>query len=278
MDPERGGGQLMGRFSRRSVIRTAALVPLAVKAGCARRISPNRELSVAAPVDGDVTIPLSQAPELGSVGGAIVARPQSSSDVILVANTGAGYVALEARCPHAGCNVAWVPEDREAECPCHGSRFAGDGALLNPPAQTDLPAFPAGSDGQGNVVVHLFAGDGTFPDRVRNGQCVFPVSHFPALANVGGIVLGRPDGFPTPLLLTRLTSGTGPDAIGAIDAVCTHLGCTVLPGQGILQCPCHDSRFDLTGKFLQGAAGADLFHYPVSFDGTTVTVATGPLT
>src|SRR5437588_12382312 len=194
----------------------------------------------------------------------------------LVANTGAGYLALGARCPHEGCEVAWVPEDRQVECPCHASRFAGDGTVLNPPARTNLTAFPAEADGQGNVVVHLLAGDGTFKERVQNGQVSFPINEFPALVNVGGVVLGRPDGFPGPLLVARLAAGTTADAIAAVSAVCTPLGCTVLPGAGGLQCPCHDSRFDLTGRFLQGPAGTNLLSYAVAFDGTTVTVSTTP--
>jgi len=37
------------------MIRTAALVPLAAKLGCARRIDTNREVSVPAPVDGNAS-------------------------------------------------------------------------------------------------------------------------------------------------------------------------------------------------------------------------------
>src|SRR2546421_3433009 len=261
---------------RRSMMKTAALVPLAAKLACVRRIAPNRSMNVAAAVDGDVTIALAQAPELSRAGGAIVAHPLGSPGGYLVANTGSGYLALRAECPHEGCEVAWVPEDRLVECPCHGSRFAGDGTVLNPPARANLTGLPAEADGQGNVVVHLFAGDGTFKERVQNGQVSFPVSEFPALANVGGVVLGRPDGFPGPLLVARLAAGTTADAIAAVSAVCTHLGCTVLPGAGGLQCPCHDSRFDLTGRFLQGPAGTNLLSYAVAFDGTTVTVSTTP--
>ena len=258
------------------MIRTAALVPLAAKVACVRRISENRSLAVPPAVDGDVVVALAQAPELSRAGGAVIARPAGSAGGYLVAFTGAGYVAMRAECPHQGCDVAWVPEDREVECPCHGSRFAGDGTVLNPPALTDLPSFPAEADGQGNVVVHLFAGDGTFAERLQGGQLTFPISEFPALANVGGIVLGRPTGFPGPLLVTRLAAGAGPDAVGAVSAVCSHLGCTVLPAAGALQCPCHDSRFDLTGKFLQGPAGTSLLRYTVAFDGSTVTVSTAP--
>ena len=266
----------MADFSRRSMIRTAALVPLAAKLGCARRISTNRSVAVAPAVDGDVVVPLSQAPELSVGGGAIIARPAGSAGAYLVAFTGSGYVALRAECPHEGCNVAWVPEDRQAECPCHGSRFAGDGTVLNPPALTDLTSFPAESDSQGNVVVHLFAGDGTFAERVSDGQLTFPISEFPALANVGGVVVGRATGFPGPLLLARVAAGAGPDALAALSAVCTHLGCTVLPSAGALQCPCHDSRFGLTGNVLQGPATDGLIGYTVAFDGTTVTVSTTP--
>jgi cytochrome b6-f complex iron-sulfur subunit len=265
----------MADFSRRSMIRTAALVSLATKVGCARRISTNRSLTVAAPVDGDVIIALSQAAELARAGGAVIAIPQGTSDGYLLANTGAGFVALGARCPHEGCDVAWVAEDREIECPCHGSRFAGDGTVLNPPAQTDLVTYPVEADGQGNLVLHLFAGSGALKDlRVNNGQVSFALADFPALATVGGIVAGRPSGFPSPLLLTRIDSGTGPDAIGALDAICTHLGCTVLPGAAALDCPCHASTFRLDGSFIQGPAGTGLLRYVVQFDGTTVNVST----
>ena len=264
----------MSQLFRRSLIRSAALVPLAAKVGCVRRISSNRSLTVSAAVDGDITIALAQAPELSSAGGAVIVQAPGTDGRFLVAHTGNGYLALGAQCPHQRCEVAWVPEDREAECPCHGSRFAGDGTLLNPPARSNLDSYPAELDGQGNVVVHLFAGDGTFKGPVENGQFRFAVADFPALGNVGGVVLGRPEGFPSTLLITRVLAGTGPDAIAALSAVCPHLGCTVLAGAGALQCPCHDSRFDLAGTFVTGPADMSLLRYAATFDGTTATVST----
>ncbi len=38
------------------------------------------------------------------------------------------------RCPHLGCALKWNKEERSWDCPCHGSRFAEDGTVLDNPA------------------------------------------------------------------------------------------------------------------------------------------------
>ncbi len=50
-------------------------------------------------------------------------------------------LAVDIRCPHLGCQLAWNPEERTWDCPCHGSRFDLRGRLLTGPAQQDLTAW-----------------------------------------------------------------------------------------------------------------------------------------
>jgi len=42
------------------------------------------------------------------------------------------------RCTHLGCALKWNPWEHSWDCPCHGSRFTGDGKRIHNPAQKDL--------------------------------------------------------------------------------------------------------------------------------------------
>lgn len=45
---------------------------------------------------------------------------------------------LRPRCSHMGCELAWNPDEKSWDCPCHGSRFDENGNLLDNPAKKDI--------------------------------------------------------------------------------------------------------------------------------------------
>ncbi len=53
----------------------------------------------------------------------------------------AGFSALSAICTHLGCITQWNPSLDLIACPCHGSRFAKDGAVEHGPAPRPLEHF-----------------------------------------------------------------------------------------------------------------------------------------
>jgi cytochrome b6-f complex iron-sulfur subunit len=81
-----------------------------------------------------------------------------------------------------------------------------------------------------------------------------------------------------PLLVVRGPQKKGSKELGPIAALsptCSHQKCLVNwdKAQESFVCPCHQSRFDLTGKNLQGPAKENLKTYPIEIRGEEIWVA-----
>lgn len=255
---------------RQLVQRAAALatVPLLARGlpACARRVPLERVIDVPAPVDGVIAIAPEMAPELARLNGAVIIHPPGSqlpvpvSPALLVVTAALGpprqVLVFSARCTHASCEVSWVGEDREIECPCHLSRFASDGNVVHPPAVKSLDTFPVTVDAGGTISIQIYPGDGTFP-AVKDNKVTLQLSDYPALQREGGFLEGRSAGYPFPFIVARLGG-----ALRVLSALCPHLGCTVQPAGGGFACPCHGSTFTLSGGLTQGPALSDLDQLP----------------
>jgi len=88
------------------------------------------------------------------------------------------------------------------------------------------------------------------------------------LANVGGAARVESN---AGLFLVSRTSDT---TFTVIDGTCTHEGC-IITGATATQfvCPCHGSRYSLTGQVQQGPAKASLRQYASTFADGVLSIA-----
>jgi Rieske Fe-S protein len=68
--------------------------------------------------------------------------PDGLTKLAVYRGEGGALHALSAVCTHLGCIVHWNSLERTWDCPCHGSRFSIDGAVLNGPAVAGLERKP----------------------------------------------------------------------------------------------------------------------------------------
>lgn len=87
----------------------------------------------------DLTNPTYSA--LNSSGGSVVTYG------IIIANTGTGFVALDATCTHAGGTLTYNSTNKNFSCPVHGSIFSTSGSVLQGPAVTAVKSHAISKSG-----------------------------------------------------------------------------------------------------------------------------------
>ncbi|MEE8389417.1 MAG: Rieske 2Fe-2S domain-containing protein [Anaerolineae bacterium] len=59
----------------------------------------------------------------------------------LVRQGGERFIALYQVCTHLGCLVRWDEDNQAYRCPCHGGKFAKDGAYISGPPPRSMDRF-----------------------------------------------------------------------------------------------------------------------------------------
>jgi glycine/D-amino acid oxidase-like deaminating enzyme len=79
---------------------------------------------------------VSEADELSNDEGAILSK--GFRKIALYRDAGGTLHSYSAICPHLGCVLQWNADEKTFDCPCHGSRFSKEGAVINGPALKNL--------------------------------------------------------------------------------------------------------------------------------------------
>ena len=79
-----------------------------------------------------------------------------SGRTVAIGRDAMGVYALTLVCTHQGCTAApaGATGARQINCPCHGSQFDRNGAVIQGPAGRPLVHFAVTIDASGNIIVH----------------------------------------------------------------------------------------------------------------------------
>ena len=94
-----------------------------------------------------LAIPVAQ---VAASGGVLVEDPLSDLPIYVHRKTDGSYVAVSTRCGHRGCQVE--PAAAKLVCPCHGSEYTFEGAILQGPTLRPLERYRVTVEGEAAVI------------------------------------------------------------------------------------------------------------------------------
>ncbi len=107
----------------------------------------------------------------------------------------------------------------------------------------------------------------------------FKEGEFGGVFHVGGNDIPEQGSVPVSVPAGRYWMSNTNDGFLALYAVCTHLGC--LPkwntGNVRFECPCHGSKFENTGKYIEGPAPRSMDRFVTTITFTNGDVETTPV-
>lgn len=108
---------------------------------------------------GVLQLNISDFPALQNVNGSVrLVLTSNLTFYPVLVNRGSGdqFFALSTRCTHQGCVVApFSAASGASVCPCHGSRYAIDGTVVNGPAPAPLTRYGNTFDGVNTVRIEI---------------------------------------------------------------------------------------------------------------------------
>jgi Rieske Fe-S protein len=124
-------------LSRRSFLKQAGVMALPLAVGCAAAGIATHRVPAQ---NGRAFVPVADFPEMAVVGGAIKLQIEGRENPVFLIRAGEGrYIALSSVCTHLGCQVRKLSQS--FRCPCHGSTYDLEGAVLRGPAQRPLTRY-----------------------------------------------------------------------------------------------------------------------------------------
>jgi Rieske Fe-S protein len=92
----------------------------------------------------------------GSVRLRVTGMPTTFPEIVVTRLPGPQFFAVTSRCTHQGCTVGtFSATSGFMQCPCHGSRFRADGAVVRGPATRPLQGYTTHFAGRDELLVEI---------------------------------------------------------------------------------------------------------------------------